>query len=116
MLERITRVEDFVRKLRMPALGFVLLGAATLVGCGDGAYYAGVAVAPPPPLVYGPVGAAPGPEYIWTDGYYEWDGSNWFWRPGSWARPPRRGYVWRKPYYEHYRNGYRMRPGRWERH
>lgn len=105
-----------MRKLRTVALAFVLAGAVGLTACHDGVYYAGVTVGPPAPLVYGPVGVAPGPGYIWTDGYYDWVGNTWVWRPGRWARPPHPGYVWRKPYYEHYHRGYRMHPGHWQRH
>jgi hypothetical protein len=104
-----------VDKVRYLELCFLLLIVAILAGCGDGAYYAGVSVGPPPPLVYGPVGVAPGPGYYWVDSYYDWVGGAWVWRPGRWARPPHPGYVWRRPYYERYRNGYRMHPGHWER-
>ena len=105
-----------MRKLRAVAFGFTLMGIALLAGCGDGTYYAGVTVGPPAPLVYGPVGVAPGAGYVWTDGYYDWVGTRWVWRPGRWGRPPHPGYVWRRPYYEHYRNGYRVHQGRWARH
>lgn len=105
-----------MRKVRALGLAFILLGAATLADCGGGGvYYAGVSVGPPAPLVYGPVGVAPGPGYYWTDGYYDWVGGAWVWRPGRWARPPHPGYVWRRPYYDRYRNGYRMHPGYWAR-
>jgi hypothetical protein len=86
-----------------------------LSGCDHVVFYKGVNFGPPPPHVFGPVGAAPGPGWVWTDGYYDWGGGNWMWRPGRWARPPRQGYVWRGPTYERYRNGYRMREGRWVR-
>lgn len=105
-----------MRKLRAAAFAFVLLGAMGLSSCHDGTYYAGVSVGPPPPLAYGPVGVAPGPGYMWTDGYYDWGGNNWVWRQGRWARPPHPGYVWRKPYYEHRGHGYRVHQGHWQRH
>jgi len=66
--------------------GFAKVGVATgflgfmlLAGCGGGHYYAGVAVGPPAPLIEGPYGVTPGPGYIWTPGFYDWDGGNWAW-------------------------------------
>ncbi|HZS53773.1 MAG TPA: YXWGXW repeat-containing protein [Bryobacteraceae bacterium] len=100
---------------RAAAFAVVLSGAIALSGCGHGTYYAGVTVGPPAPQAYGAVGVAPGPGYVWTDGYYVWGGSSWVWRPGRWARPPHPGYTWRKPYYDRYRNGYRYHEGHWAR-
>ena len=106
-----------MQKLRVAALILGLAGVLALSACAHGHFYAGVSVAPPPPpAAYGPIGVAPGPGWVWTDGFYAWGGSRWVWRPGRWARPPHRGYVWRKPYYERYHNGYRVHEGRWERH
>lgn len=78
-------------------------------------YYAGVSVGPPALTAYGPVGVAPGPGWVWTDGYYSWYGNRWIWQPGRWARPPHRGYVWRRPIYRRYHSGYRVYPGHWAR-
>ena len=103
-------------KFRVAALAVVLFGALALGACGHGAYYAAVRVGPPAPAVYRPVGVAPGPGFVWIDGYYDWVGNGWVWRPGRWARPPHPGYVWRKPRYERRRNGYRVHPGHWARH
>ncbi|HEX4120602.1 MAG TPA: YXWGXW repeat-containing protein [Verrucomicrobiae bacterium] len=38
--------------------------------------------------------AAPGPGYVWTAGYYDWNGAAWLWLPGRWLRPPHPGAVW----------------------
>lgn len=96
------------------ASAVVLLGTLALCGCPH-AYFAAVTVGPPAPVAVGPVGVAPGLGWVWTDGYYDWGGTSWIWRPGRWARPPRPGYVWRRPAYRPYRNGYRVTPGRWVR-
>ena len=37
---------------------------------------------------------SPGPGYVWTGGYWRWDGSEYRWVPGSWMMPPRRAAVW----------------------
>jgi hypothetical protein len=102
-----------VYKFRVAASALALAGALALSACEHTVYWAGVSVGPPP--LGGPVGLAPGPGFVWTDGFYDWRGGSWAWRPGRWARPPHPGYVWRRPTYERYRNGYRMHPGRWAR-
>jgi hypothetical protein len=40
------------------------------------------------------MGFAPGPGYVWTDGYWDWRGGNWVWITGRWLRPPHRRAVW----------------------
>jgi len=104
-------------KFRVAASTLALLAALTLPACDHHfVYFAGVNVGPPPPPMYGPVGVAPYPGWVWVDGYYNWSGNRWVWQPGRWARPPHPGYVWRRPSYEHYRNGYRVHEGHWARH
>lgn len=102
-------------KFRVAASIAALVGALALSACEHAHFIAGVNVGPPAPLAFGPVGSAPSPGWVWTDGYYIWGGNRWVWRPGRWVRPPHPGYVWRNPTYERYRNGYRMYPGRWVR-
>jgi len=107
--------EKFVREYRVAASAVVLAGALALSGCQHSTFYAGVSVGPPAPLVGAPVGFAPGPGWVWTDGYYVWSGTSWVWRPGRWARPTHPGWVWRRPTYVRHRNGFRMYRGRWVR-
>jgi len=98
------------------AAAVALLSLGTLIGCGGGVYYAGVAVGPPPPPpVYGPVAVAPGPGFIWINGWYDLVGGRWVWHPGYWARPPHPGYVWVEPHWEHRGNGWVRHGGRWQR-
>ena len=59
-------------------VGTALLGTM-LTGCAAGNGYAVVRFGPPPPPRYGVMGFAPGPGYVWTDGYYDWRGGRWFW-------------------------------------
>ena len=102
-------------KIRVAASAVALMGVLFLSACPHGVYFAHVSVGPPAPLVFGPVGVAPGPGWVWTEGYYDWVRGSWVWRPGRWARPPYPGYVWRSPTYERYRDGYRVHRGRWAR-
>ena len=98
--------------MRNTLLSTVLLGSAALAGCGMHSYY-GYRVPPPSRPVYGMVGRAPGPGFVWTDGYYDLRGSRWVLVPGSWIRPPRHGAVWVSPYWEPHNRGYRFHRGYW---
>lgn len=97
--------------MRRTILGLAFL-ASTLVGCGGGAgyYYAST---PPPPLRREVVGVAPGPGYVWINGYWGWRGNSYTWVQGYYARPPRRGARWEEPRWEHDRGRYRFRQGHW---
>jgi len=91
--------------LLVPALAMF-----SLVGC---AAQAGYYVAPPPPApVIGVVGYAPGPGYVWIDGFWDWHG-HYVWVPGYWGRPPHPHSVWvpGRAFYEHGR--YQYRRGHW---
>lgn len=58
--------------------------------------------APAPPMTpVMPIPRSPGRGFVWTPGYYDWNGG-WVWTGGRWVRPPRPGAVWM--------------PGRWDRH
>ena len=61
-------------KQKLLAAGFVFFGTI-LAGCGGYSGYGGsyVRYGPPPPR-YGVIGRAPGPGYVWTDGYWNWSG------------------------------------------
>ena len=97
-----------MQRQRILLLTLILAGAA-LSACGGGYY---VRVAPPVPR-YGVVGYAPGPGYVWTDGYWDWRGGNWAWVGGSWRRPPRRGAAWAPAHWDRHGRGYRFVPGHW---
>ena len=97
-------------KRKLASAAFVLLGTV-LTGCaGGGVYYA--RSAPPPPR-YGVVGVAPGPGFLWVNGWWDWRGSNWYWVPGRWERPPRPHAMWVEPRWERHGHGWRMRRGHW---
>lgn len=92
----------------------VIAGLLATLGCGG--VYAGhyVRVAPPAPIVERGYYSAPGPGYVWCDGYWDWRGGGWYWMRGSWRRPPRPHAVWVPGYWErHSRYGYRFRTPRW---
>lgn len=89
----------------------LFVAAVTMAGCSGGAvYYANV---PPPPLRAEAYGVAPGPGYVWVNGYWGWGGRAYAWTPGRWARPPRPHAVWVAPRWERAGNRYRFHEGRW---
>jgi hypothetical protein len=70
-----------------------------------------VTEAPPAPQVEVRI-AAPGPEFVWTPGYWAWHG-HWVWVGGRWARPPHRHAVWVAGHWGHRGHGYVWIGGRW---
>jgi hypothetical protein len=73
-----------------------------------------VRVGPPAPVVQvRPV--APGPRYVWVDGYHRWDGRVYTWVPGRWVLPPRAHAVWVPGRWVHEKRGYYWVDGHWRR-
>jgi len=90
-----------------------VLAGTILTGCAGGGYYASARIGPPPPPRYGFVGVAPGPGYMWTDGFWDLHGSRWVWSPGRWQRPPRSGMRWHPNEWRNEHGHYRMYRGGW---
>ena len=69
--------------------------------------------APPPPPVETVVVAAPGPDYVWIGGEYEWSGISWVWIGGHWGYPPHPHAVWigGRAWHDHY--GWHHERGYW---
>jgi hypothetical protein len=74
-----------------------------------------VRVAPPAPVRVGVYAAAPGPGYVWIDGYHEWVGGRYIWREGRWVRPPYAHATWVAPYWAPRHGGYAFVRGYWRR-
>jgi WXXGXW repeat (2 copies) len=55
---------------------------------------------------------APGDGYIWTPGYWAWDGG-YYWVPGTWVMAPEPGYLWTPGYWGWGGNGYLFNAGYW---
>ena len=88
------------------------LAAISLTGCSGGYVSAYTSTAPPPIRVetYGP---APGPGYVWVNGYWGYRGNAYVWSPGRWDRPPRGRSRWEQGRWEQRGNRYHWRDGRW---
>jgi outer membrane lipoprotein SlyB len=67
---------------------------------------------PPPPAPVDTVVVSPGPDYVWVDGEWIWNGQ-WVWVAGHWGLPPYPHAIWirggwvRGPY------GWHREPGHW---
>src|SRR5437899_653525 len=66
---------------------FLKLTIACLLAAAATSARVTVRVAPPAVLVESPV-PPPGPGYVWTPGYYRWDGRAYVWVPGMWVVAP----------------------------
>jgi len=108
-------------KLTLLILGLAF-GLATL-GCyvrAVGPGYGGEAEleveGPPPPPQEEVVVAAPGPDFVWIGGFWDWDVGvrHFVWHAGRWERPPHAEAHWVGPRYE-MRNGHHyFHRGHWE--
>jgi len=90
---------------KLAVTGTVALG---LSSCASGGYYARAPIPPPPPGAY-VRGYAPGPGYVYRDGYYNYNRGRYNWTGGGWVRPPHARAVWVAPRWE----GNRWRAGYW---
>lgn len=98
--------------MRSAILCAALLGSLGLAAC-SGRYVNYAIAAPPAPYVAGPVGYAPGPGYVWMDGFWNLNGGRWAWVNGRWAVPPRRHAVWVADRWERHGGNWRHRRGHW---
>ena len=100
-------------KLRSAVAG-LLLGTtlAFSAACVDTSGRLYVRVGPPAP-VYEVRSTAPGPGYIWIEGYHRWDGNRYEWVAGRWEHQPRPRAVWVPGHWDHDGHGYFWIDGRW---
>lgn len=93
-------------------LAGLLLAGALFVGAASAAEVV-VRIGPPAPVRIGAIGVAPGPGYVWVNGYHEWSGDRYAWREGEWVRPPRPHAVWVEHRWVRRHNGYVFVRGHW---
>lgn len=93
--------------MRNKLLAMALLATSTIFAAD---FSVGVRIGPPPsPRVARYRPAAPGPGFVWVDGYWYPNGRRYRWHEGYWTRPPYAGATWFGPRYE---NG-QFFEGRW---
>ncbi|HEY6343452.1 MAG TPA: hypothetical protein VIY49_18300 [Bryobacteraceae bacterium] len=77
-----------------------------------GAVSISVGIAPPPLPVYAqPV--APGPDYIWTPGYWAYGPAGYYWVAGTWVFAPAPGLLWTPGYWGFANGVYAWNAGYW---
>jgi WXXGXW repeat (2 copies) len=87
-----------VRLLMLAAVIALGLLAVSPSSFGQVAVGISVGYAPPEIPVYEqPICPADG--YIWTPGYWAWDGDDYYWVPGTWILAPEPGFFWTPPYW-----------------
>ena len=71
-----------------------------------------VQIGPPPPRAE----VMPGPRhgYVWSPGYWAWNGHRHYWVSGHWVRE-RRGYGWVPEHWEERGGRHYFVPGHWNR-
>jgi hypothetical protein len=95
----------FIRLLLL-AGGMLFLSTASFAQVG-----VAVAIAPPElPAYEQPI--CPGDGYIWTPGYWAWDGQ-YYWVPGTWVMPPEPGFLWTPGYWAWGDGGFFFNEGYW---
>ena len=79
-----------------------------LVSC-EGTYV--VSTRPDHPIYDRPV--APGPDYIWIEGDWIFEGGHYVWHKGYWSRP-RGNRHWQEGHWEGKNNGWHWKRGHWK--
>jgi hypothetical protein len=74
--------------------------------------FVSVGIAPPaiPVYVQPPI---PAPGYVWTPGYWAWNGEGYVWVDGAWVLPPYEGALWTPGYWAYGPSGYLWNAGYW---
>lgn len=93
------------------ALAALTLATACLVPAPPGAVF--VRVRPPAPSVEVRA-VAPGPDFIWIEGFHRWDGTRYVWIPGHWERRPHPKAVWMPGRWRHNDRGWFWVEGHWK--
>ncbi|HUA79972.1 MAG TPA: hypothetical protein VL997_06340 [Dyella sp.] len=96
-----------------------LAAFAALPQKADAGVFIGVGVSvgfPPPALPVYVQPPIPGPGYIWTPGYWAWDGGEYYWVPGVWILAPFYGALWTPGYWGWDGTVYLFHPGYWGDH
>jgi hypothetical protein len=108
--ERITMHKlNLIRSLLF-ALMLMCLSAASFAQIG-----VSVSFGPPALPVYEqPI--CPGDGYIWTPGYWAWDGNNYYWVDGTWIESPEVGFLWTPGYWGWGGNAFLFHEGYWGPH
>jgi hypothetical protein len=95
MIGQRTQIMLMTRTIRtlLLAIAFVTLSQAA-----SAQIRISVAFGPPAlPIYEQPL--CPGDGYMWTPGYWAWDGAEYYWVPGTWILAPEVGFLWTPPWW-----------------
>src|SRR5208283_3545819 len=101
----------------IPSLRSLLFAFILLAISGASFAQIGVSVRFGPPAI--PVYAqppVPGEGYIWTPGYWAWDGNDYYWVPGTWVLAPEVGFLWTPGYWGWGGSAFFFHEGYWGPH
>lgn len=101
--------------VRIAAALLAIAAVAAIPNRAQAGVYVSVNIAPPALPVYVQP-AIPGPGYIWTPGYWAWDGYEYYWVPGTWVLAPFVGALWTPGYWGWSGGLYVFHVGYWGRH
>ncbi len=76
---------------------------------------ASIIIGTPPPAPIVEVVPAPRPGYVWTPGYWAWEGHRHVWVQGAWIAE-RPGYSYAPGHWERHGDRWQFAPGRWQEH
>ena len=93
-----------VAMLILSSVSFAQIGVGVVVSFGP----------PELPVYEQPI--CPDEGYIWTPGYWAWDGYDYYWVPGTWVLAPRPGYFWTPAWWGWGGNGFIFHAGYWGPH
>ena len=103
-----------MRRLLSIRFMFVIFG--TLAVCAASFAQIGIGVSVsfgPPELPVYEQPLCPGDGYIWTPGYWAWDGYDYYWVPGTWVLAPEPGFFWTPAWWGWGGHGYIFHAGYW---
>lgn len=97
------------------------LGCAAIATAGPAAAQLEIGISvrfEPPALPVYEQPPIPGPDYIWTPGFWAWDDDigDYFWVPGTWVRAPQPGLLWTPAWWGWDAGVFIFHPGYWAPH
>jgi hypothetical protein len=98
------------------AVGFLLVAFAMLLFSVPSHAQVSIGVSVsfgPPELPVYEQPICPGDGYMWTPGYWAWDGYDYYWVPGTWVLIPERGFFWTPAWWGWGGHGYIFHDGYW---
>jgi len=110
LMKKINRISIMLFCLLAMSLKPSLIHAQVTVGIG-----VRVQVAPPQLPVYAQP-PCPIDGYLWTPGYWAYNGDGYYWVPGVWVNPPQYGYLWTPCYWGFTGGYYGFHSGYWGTH